>query len=70
MPVGSRRLDAALDAAGLRIAIGVELLAQHDVVRDHEPIDSRRIRATSLIEEMTPAAHPRILGGKILGLER
>ena len=40
VPVGTGRLPPAALPADARVAVGVELLAEHDVVRDDEPVDA------------------------------
>ena len=72
--VGAGRLLAALRAAVLRVAVGLEVLAEDDVVGDDEAVDAGRVGGTGPVEEELPAArvvlHERRDLDRDLGLRR
>ena len=60
--VGTGRLAAALLAADLGSSVLVEVLAEHDVVRDHEPVDAGPVvapRGLRASRSSRPARRPR-----------
>ena len=61
--VGAGGLDAALGAAHLGPPVGLEVLAEHHVVRDEEPVDPGPVEQAGPLEQRLPAAG-------ILGPER
>ena len=44
VPVGTGRLATALDSPGLGPAVRLEVLAEHDVVGDDDPVDAGQRR--------------------------
>ena len=54
--VGTGRLAAADDAAELGLAVGLEVLAEHDVIRHHDPVDARLLGGPGPVHQVAPVA--------------
>jgi hypothetical protein len=67
---GAGRLHAALHASELRVCIGFEPFAQHDVVRHHEPVDAGGVGCARLVQQGLPPARARVAGREVQGLDR
>ena len=66
--VGPGRLPAAGDAAELGLAVGLEVLAEHDVVGHHDPVDAGRLGGLRPVDEVPPVGG--LVGGPVDERER
>ena len=65
--IGTGGLASALDSPGLRSAVGLEVLAEHDVVGDDEPVDAGQVGRPGELEDVVPASRdprPRTWAGR------
>jgi len=68
--VGASWLPAARGPSDLGLAVLIEVLAEHHMVRDDESVDARSIGGAHLGEQRLPATGPRILRREVEKLDR